>query len=230
MKIVKIPDKSEKLAELVGIILGDGHLHQKSNLITITGSLEDLEYYRTNVIKLFEYQFHQTPYLKRRNDRNSYYLMLCSKQVMNLFVNEIGLIRGCKVNARIPKIIFLNREMALAFLRGLFDTDGCLKFSKQSRTMHYYPRVQIALRKSPLASELEKVFTFTNFKYSKWRDTRVNEIIFYQVSGKINTERWFREVRPKNPVHITKFQFWKKFGYYVPKSSLTERKQKLLIS
>lgn len=48
---------NEDIAEMIGIILGDGHLHTIYNLITIVGSLEDKQYYQKQVIKLFSDQF-----------------------------------------------------------------------------------------------------------------------------------------------------------------------------
>ncbi len=220
---------NEKIAELVGIILGDGHIHTKNNLITIVGSLEDLKYYQENVIPLFEELFSKKPLLKKRKDRNSYYLMVYSKQIVNFLVEELNLRRGSKRNADIPTIIISTKEFIPSFLRGLFDTDGCLKFSRQNKKYHYYPRVQISLQKSLLAEQLEILFNFMTIPYGKWSDNRFNGQIYYQISGKENVERWFNEVSPKNLVHTTKYQFWKKYGYYLPKSSLEFRTKKLLI-
>jgi DNA-binding transcriptional regulator WhiA len=130
-------EENEKTAELVGAILGDGHLHTKNDLITIVGSLEDLDYYKDNLMPLFKENFGKEPALKRRNDRNAYYLLLSSKETMNFLTEKIGLKRGSKVNASVPKIALSNKNLARAFLRGLFDTDGCLKFSKQTKSIHY---------------------------------------------------------------------------------------------
>tara|TARA_Y100000310_G_C20651562_1_gene799711 strand:- start:815 stop:1519 length:705 start_codon:yes stop_codon:yes gene_type:complete len=224
---IKIPKKGEKLAELVGIILGDGHLHTKNNLITIVGSLEDLEYYKKRVIWLFQSLFNKTPSLKRRKDRNAYYLMVCSKEIMNFLVNEVGLKRGAKINASIPEMISSNPKLIPHFLRGLFDTDGCIKFSKQTKNVNYYPRVQIALRNSPLVYELSQMFDSTGFSYGSWTESRFNGITFYQISGKTNAERWFKEISPRNAVHTSKYAFWKKYGHYIPKSSLEFRKNML---
>ena len=218
---------NEKIAELAGIILGDGHLHTKANMITIVGSLEDLEYYQKRVQMLFKIIFNKLATLRKRNDRNAYYLTLSSKKSMLFLTDVVGLKRGSKVNASIPKVIFSKKRLMRAFLRGLFDTDGCLKFSKQTKEIHYYPRVQIALRKSPLASELAKMFKELDFSFGTWEESRFSGIIFYQISGKKNTDRWFSEIQPKNAVHTSKYDFWKEFGYYVPKSSLQWRRKKL---
>ncbi len=61
----------KKLAELIGIILGDGNLHKSSNCITIVGSLEDLFYYENYVIPIIKSLFPVNPKLMKRNDRNA---------------------------------------------------------------------------------------------------------------------------------------------------------------
>ena len=214
---------NQDIAELTGIILGDGHIHTKHNLITIVGSLEDLGYYKERVIPLFQKVFDKTVKIRKRNDRNAYYLLIYSKEIIDFFINCVGLKRGSKVKAFIPKIIFSDKKLIKSFFRGLFDTDGCIKFSKQTKSINYYPRVQIALRFSPLAEELSCLFHSTGFPYGTWKDNRFSGMIFYQVSGKKNTIRWFKEISPKNMVHRSKYDFWKKFGYYIPKSSLKFR-------
>ncbi len=213
------------LAELSGIILGDGHIHTKHNLITIVGGLEDLEYYNKRVNPLFYELFNQKGKIRRRKDRNAYYLMIYSKSIFNVFLN-VGLSRGSKINAKVPEIILQDKKLATNFIRGLFDTDGCLKFSKQTKDINYYPRVQIALRKSQLAEELVQLFRLLNFPYGCWQDTK-SGLIYYQISGRLNVKKWFKEISPQNPVHVSKYQFWKMFGYYIPKSTLKYRKRKL---
>ena len=57
---------NEEVAEIIGLILGDGHLHRKSNLITIVGSLEDFYYYNKRVIPIFYRIFNKYPKLKKK--------------------------------------------------------------------------------------------------------------------------------------------------------------------
>ena len=212
-----------ELAELVGIILGDGHLHTKFNRITIVGSLEDYYYYKKRVMPLFEELFGIRPILKRRNDRNAYYLRLEKKEIFEIFTKEIGLIRGNKKNAHVPQCILRNRELLLFFLRGLFDTDGCLKFSMQNKNLNYYPRVRLAFKKSKFAKEIGIAIRKLDFNLGAWEESRINGLLAYEISGKNNLARWFGLIKPSNPVHISKYLFWKKFGHYIPKSTLKQR-------
>ncbi|MBR9682933.1 hypothetical protein GOV03_00125 [Candidatus Woesearchaeota archaeon] len=226
----KLQRKNARMAELVGIILGDGHIHSKHNLITIVGSLEDLEYYQKRVCWLFQSLFNKTPSLRRRKDRNAYYLVIYSKQIVDFLVNEIGLKRGSKKYASFPKKIISDKKLIPYLLRGLFDTDGCVKFSKQTKNINYYPRIQFSQMESPLANEVGALLKKIGFSYGTWKDSRFNGQIYYQISGKNNANKWFKEISPKNPVHVTKYEFWKKFGYHIPKSKMEFRKNKLIYS
>lgn len=216
-------NQKTKLAELIGIILGDGNLHKQSNCITIVGSLEDIHYYKNHVISLFKELFKLKPKLRKRNDRNSYYLQLEDKTVFEILTKKVGLMRGNKINAKIPYFILGDKEVIPYFLRGLFDTDGCLKFSKQTKDKHYYPRIELCFRDSKFAYDIGPLLKQTYFRIAKWKDNRFNGLIYHQISGKENLERWFNIIKPANIVHISKYLFWKKFGYYIPKSSLSSR-------
>jgi intein/homing endonuclease len=205
---------NKNTAELAGIILGDGHMHKSNNSITIVGGTKDFEYYTGHVIPLFYKEFGIKPILRRRNDRNAYYLTLTNKKVFEFFIAKIGLKRGHKRNADIPKVINQNDFFVPPFLRGLFDTDGCLKFSKQAREVPYYPRVQLCFQESPLVDNLPALFSKLGFNYGTWKDRRFRTK-YYQISGKENADRWFDEVQPKNSHHIKKYEYWKQNGFYL---------------
>jgi len=212
----------ENIAELCGIILGDGHLHKTSNSITIVGSLEDLTYFKSRVIPLFQ-QFGVSPALRRRNDRKAYYLQLENKEFFSLLIKKFGLTRGNKRFASVPNFIKEDIKLIPEFLRGIFDTDGCLKFSKQGSKKNWYPRIQLQFQKSQMAMEIEDLLLKAKYTFGRWLDKRGSGVIYYQISGEDSAERWFSEIKPINPVQTSKFHFWKKFGYYMPRSSLNDR-------
>lgn len=220
----------KRLAEFVGIIQGDGNLHKKSNCITIVGSLEDFYYYTIHVIPLITRLFNINPKLRKRNDRNAFYIDFNSKSVITFLSEDIGLVRGNKKSSRIPDLINSNTELIYPFLKGLFDTDGCLKFSKQGNEKNIYPRIQLCFRRTKFAYDVGEILKKISFNYGKWEEDRANGLVFYQISGNNNLEKWFTKIRPSNAVHITKYLFWKKFGYYLPKSSLDSRLKALSLN
>jgi|SRR3989344_2674541 len=216
---------NNEIAELCGAIMGDGHIHTTSNKITITGSLDDVHYYNYTIIPILNKYFHSKVHLKKRKDRNSHYLWIENKETMQ-FVLKIGLQRGHKSKAYIPSTIKNNKDYILSFLRGLFDTDGCLKFSKQTKPYFYYPRLRLCFQSSPLISNLKEVFDKINFKYSLNYNKRYNTWTF-EISGIKNLQIWMKLIGMNNPVHKSKYLFWQKFGKYTPHSSLYDRKKAL---
>ena len=217
----------EKLAEFLGILLGDGNLNKSSNCITIVGSLEELDYYNNYVIPIIESLFEVKPKLRYRKDRNAIYLDFNSKQVMDYLSKELGLVRGNKRYAHVPEIVKNSSKAIPHFLRGVFDTDGCLKFSKQTSQKNYYPRIQFCFSNAPFAHEVKELLEKIGFKLGMWKDLRFNGLIFYQISGSDNLEKWMSIVDSGNPVQKTKYQMWKKYGSYIPKSSLKSRMEAL---
>lgn len=213
----------EKLAEFLGILLGDGNLNKTSNCITIVGSLEDLIYFKKTVIPLINELFAINPYLKKRNDRNAYYIYFNSKKIMDFLSKELNLCRGNKVNAKIPELILHNSRLVPHFLRGLFDTDGCLKFSKQNKKINYYPRIQFCFRDTKFSKEIAILLKKSDFKFTEYTEKRVNGLRYYQISGEKNLEKWMNLVGTNNLVHKTKYLLWKKHGEYTPKEGLNYR-------
>ncbi|MBW3001615.1 hypothetical protein KY338_00470 [Candidatus Woesearchaeota archaeon] len=221
----------QNIAELCGIILGDGSLHKTCNRITIIGSCEDKYYFLNRVVPLFKKTFGNVNLKINKNKiKNSYNITLENKKVFDIFVKKFGMNRGSKNNTEIPSFIIRNPALVAPFLRGLFDTDGSIKFSKQTKKIHYYPRIQLGFRDSQFAHQVGALLKSLDFNFGKWRDKNDRgygqnpaEMIFYHVSGKENCIRWMELIKPANSVHVTKYLFWRKYGHYVPRSTLKER-------
>jgi len=206
---------NSEIAELCGTILGDGNLHKSSNRITITGSIDDLDYYQSKIIPLFVKYFNGKVFLRKRKDRNSYYMWIENKEAFNFFL-DIGFQRGNKSKSGIPIKIMENPKLWKPFLRGLFDTDGYLKFSKQNKEYAYYPRIRFTFQESPLIGDLKEILTKLGFNYSLHKDRRYSTYDF-EISGKSNLEKWMGLIGINNPVKLKKYQYWKKHGVYIPK-------------
>jgi len=215
---------NNKTVELAGLIAGDGYLHKSCNRIIVTGSLDDLYYYENYIIPIFIKSFNITPKLYKRKGKNAYDLQIENKNVFSFFVNELGMIRGSKKNrVLIPDKIIKNKEFSKNFIRGLFDTDGCLKFSKQTKNFNYYPRIQIYCHKSPMCDQIRLVLDRLKFNYSLYKNKSKGNVFVYELSGFLNLEKWSNIIGSSNPVNISKFIFIKKKGFYQPYLTLIER-------
>ncbi len=118
----------EKLAEIVGIMLGDGCLYKekrRNRYQTVICFHKEEEEYQQYVKELFEsyfnYKFCSVPL------EHGYLLRNTSFLVGNDLLSA-GLIAGSKVKHKveIPSWIVENPTFLKKALRGLFDTDGCV--------------------------------------------------------------------------------------------------------
>lgn len=130
----KNPKFSADLAELVGILLGDGCIfrgYSKSEqrpifLVNFTSHVRDEEYYQSRVRPMIRRQFGVNGYLQRR--KNTIVLVLRSKRVYGL-LKSVGMPEGKKIRSNtflIPEWIKSNPDFLKACVRGITDTDGSI--------------------------------------------------------------------------------------------------------
>ncbi len=124
LKRIKIPRKSKKLAELIGVLLGDGSLSQWQVKIYLS-SITDKEY-ALYLIMLIKELFETEVKLSQR-EKSTIELCVNSKKMV-LFLNQFGIPIGNKIkqNINIPRWIYERKAWQITCIRGLFDTDGSL--------------------------------------------------------------------------------------------------------
>lgn len=126
MNNVPLPKYSERLAELVGILLGDGHISQYQVSIALN-SVADSEYvsYVENLIKAV------FPTLRiqksKKSHENLLRIYINSVQASEYFKN-MGITSGKPL---IPTWIFSKRKYQVACMRGLIDTEGSVAISSK---------------------------------------------------------------------------------------------------
>ena len=97
---------------------------------------------------------------------------------------------------KIPKLLIetKNKEIYLSFIKGLFDTDGCvyLRYKK-------YPVISITIKSKMLIRQLEDMFKKLGFITSgnKWT------II---LNGPTMFKKWVKEIGSNNPKNISKLK------------------------
>lgn len=130
VKEITIPKRDERLAELVGIILGDGYIQyntKKSQYsIRIAGdSNKDREYIINYVKPLCDSLFGLESTIRKHQIWNALYIIINRKKAVE-FLLSIGMQAGDKIKnqATIPKWILENDCFLRVCIRGLIDTDG----------------------------------------------------------------------------------------------------------
>ena len=194
---------TEKEAELIGMHVGDGTLYKtgkKSIVWELRGSVEEKEYYE-HVSKLLQEIFNLKLEPKFRKP-NAWGIQTSKKEITSFFINN-GFIPGTKTyTVRIPDYIKNSDiKLKLAFVRGLFDTDGCLRFEKNRTPFRYYPRIEFGFASKMLVQDLFEMLSFLGFRVYRWEDRAAWRL---GMAGKENLNKWMKEVAPSNSKHFKK--------------------------
>ena len=123
--------RSENLAELIGIILGDGNLnkHSRTENLRITCNSEAGGYIK-HVSSLMEKIFYKPAAVRKRKNENAVSIDLYQCRISQ----RLGLPCGNKIrnNVGVPSWIIRNENYFVRCLKGLFETDGCFNEDKDN--------------------------------------------------------------------------------------------------
>lgn len=193
------PSKSSKVAELIGIILGDGHIdkYQISITLDLTSDLEYAPYVSNLFYGLFGIE---APYTYR-NSTNTINIVASSKLLIDYF-KKLGLSSGNKIikNVGIPRWIKDNKYFLRSCLRGLIDTDGCLYADKHVYKSKKYKHlcIQFDSHSSNLLKDVYESLMY--FDYG---------VCLYQGNIKIrrqgDVKKFYKEICFSNPKNLAKY-------------------------
>ena len=195
-----------ELAELLGIMYGDGCLSNSANknIIYISGHKEDdFEYHNKITRKLFFKVFNKNVSVSIRNDENRLFIRFSDKNIFDVF-KSFGMPIGLKLyKLNLSSKIKSDKKLMYHFIRGIADTDGCIVFSKQHRDKHYYPRIEITNKsKKFLKSILEflKNDGFYGSVSNKGAGYRL------EIPGFQNLKKWLKHIDFSNIKHKKKIE------------------------
>lgn len=223
---------TSEIAEICGIIVGDGHLsryispRRTDYRIEIVGDkTEEIEYFKY-VTKLFYQSFGKNLKLKIEPDYARLYTH--SKEILEFF-EKIGLIIGKKSDkAHIPNKILTDEKTSLCFLNGLADTDFCITFKKGGRKSNSYPKIVAEFASESLIKDIRVLLDRIGVTYYKQIVTKNNSFGKFthyrlELNGRKNFNKWMKLIGFSNPKHITKIEVWEKFGYCPPRTTYSQR-------
>ena len=208
-KVIKIPEKSEKLAEFVGILLGDGCITSYKQKIgkkckcyhgfRIAGHSENGHVYLTSYIKKLVIDlFGIEPYFYRAKNSKCSYICLQSVRAVN-FLKSVGLKAGNKKknNVGIPNWIFSDKKFMIACLRGLIDTDGTVYMCGNGST---FPRLGFCSKIKRLKEDFTRLVTELDYRPTPWMG---KNLMIYR---KRDIFKYHGEVGFSNPYHLERFE------------------------
>ncbi|MEK6924788.1 MAG: LAGLIDADG family homing endonuclease [Nanoarchaeota archaeon] len=129
-----LPDFDKKgnlIAELIGIMLGDGNIYRNRIRICCDKREKDyLNYLKDLFYDIFGIHLREEIY----KDTNQAYLYCYNKELVEELI-KIGLLRGDKIVNQIsfPEWVKENEEYTKRCIKGLIDTDGCVYICKREK-------------------------------------------------------------------------------------------------
>jgi len=157
----------KRLAEFVGILLGDGSLSiygtkKKYYRLKISFNSRDDKEYIFYVKNLIRELFSEEAILKYRENENTADLYLFKREIIRSLV-DIGLVLSPKWNRAIIPECLINSDLDVFVLRGYFDTDGCVAIINNNGIK--YPRLEMKVSPSPMQKQFIKILQKYHFHF-----------------------------------------------------------------
>ena len=214
---MKVPsNKSNKLALIYGILLGDGSLSKLSNkyyFISIVGNInDDLKFFEEIITPILKSFTGKEIKIRKRIKQRKIEVLFSNKDFLNL-MNKLGFPIGKKgVKLRIPDSF---QEAHLKYLiQGYFATDGCLVLTNNNGIL--YPRLEFSSISKTLLMDvlgyLTKVGMKGNIYISHKYNNHWNTLYRIQFNGKNNLKTFINKIGFVNSKHESKLEFYKKNG------------------
>ena len=209
---------THEMAEFLGAHVGDGTLYRTNTSIVweLRGALYEKEYYTEHICPLIKSLFNLDVKSKFRSGGKSgaWGVQISKKPVINSLISY-GFKPGTKTySVSVPNYIFNScAGVKKAFIRGLFDTDGCLRFDKKNKNGQYtYPRIELGFASVNLRNSLKRLLDTLGFESFTWKSGP--KCFSLCLAGKQKVYKWFKEIQPKNPKHLKKYLTWSIKGFY----------------
>ncbi|MBU3906639.1 MAG: hypothetical protein KKA64_00115 [Nanoarchaeota archaeon] len=225
------------LSEIIGIHIGDGCISQNKRYSEyyLGGDLtEEKEYHNQWVGPLFNKKIMIPLFGKKVNYKEHpkvgiYGFYIFDKKLTKFF-EQFGIFPGHKIDIRIPKLILNNKKLSLRFLRGLFDTDGCLYFDRNrscKNPINNVPTIKLGTVSKGLVKDvfvLLKSLGLHPIMKKPYKGKKDKNPVYTVLIYRRSDIRYFIDnIGFKNPKHYTKWLIFKKLGYCKSRTKLKER-------
>ncbi len=190
-------EMSVELAEEIGVHLGDGCLSYNRNYFSVKTNKKEEDYMVDFLFPLYKKLYNLNLKLMRLPSVVGFEVY---SSALFQFKNEVLQIPyGNKVEKiRVPKVILetKNKEIYRSFIRGVFDTDGCVHLVKSKNN---YPVISFTIRSKKFIEQVKDMLIKLGFipYASRWA---------ISLNGQVMLEKWIKEIGSNTPKNLRKLE------------------------
>ena len=190
--------------ELVGAIIGDGHIHYKppKYYFGLTGNKKtDFDYF-LHLSGLIEFEWGKK--VRIFESGRGLRIRIYSKEIVLKLINYFSLPfnKNKCYRVAIPKKYVADFEKCKNIIRGIADTDGSV-FISSKKGSPKYPSFEITTVSKNLAEQLREILLIEGFRVANLRSykSKKSRGLAYKVClyGKSNLNRWLGKIGFSNP-------------------------------
>ena len=200
-KNIKYPKPSELLAEFIGIFLGDGSFGSRYQ-VAMSWNHRCEEPYARHIQKMVHKLFGLDSRIRVRKKYGSAEVIIDSSNMVDYLKKLIGIKAGGKKKSfKLPAWLSRNKRYKIGFLRGLFDSEGCIyKHRYYSNAKAYsYAKIAVTNYCDRILSVFQHFLKSVKIDSVKYR----NRIHIY---SNADTKRFFALVGSNNSKNIIRFK------------------------
>lgn len=198
LKKVKLPIKmTPKLAEEIGIHLGDGCLSLSRRYFSVKTNKKESEYMVNFLFPLYKELYNLD--LKLMELKSVVGFEVHSQALFEFKNKVLNIPFGNKVNKiTVPPTIIKskNKEIYSSFIRGLFDTDGCVNIIKSKNN---YPTISFTIKSELLIKKVGEMLEQMGFI------PYIGKYII-TLNGELMVEKWIKEIGSSNSKNIIRLK------------------------
>lgn len=195
---------SDRLAELIGVLLGDGCI-QKRCIIISFNKISDRDHIDRRVKKILKSLLKCNIFTSFKSYENTGEIRVYSRDFIKFLENKCDWKPGNKIKNQttIPKWCFKNKKYLIHVIRGYFDTDGYLAIQKNSPIV----RIRFSNKCEMLIKDMSKALDILNIQHSKQIDKIGVEL---RIFSKRRVLKFFKIIGSSNIRNIKNFLNWRK--------------------
>ncbi len=211
---IKFPTKiTPELAEETGWHVGDGsmNIYKNRGLYQLRGHIiDDKKHYLERIKPIFERLYDTNIHLREMSKTGVFGFQIWNTKLIEFKNKKLNLPLGKKTDYEVPLEILDNDKLKIAFLRGIFDTDGCIYI--ENKRGKPYPRVEIRISCNKLSEKLKEMCSDLGMRTTRYSQNRDKDnwstIYCISIRGREMANKWIDIISPKNSKHTAK---WKEY-------------------